>query len=31
MPGKTKDNVKAELDMTEMYDHSELIVKHGVN
>jgi len=31
MPGKTKDDVKARLDMAEMCDHGELNVKYGVN
>jgi len=30
-PGKTKDDVKARLDMAEMCDRSELNVRHGVN
>ena len=31
VPGKTKDDVKARLDMTEMCDQSELNLRHGVN
>jgi len=31
VPGKTKENVKARLDMAEMCDRSELSLRHGVN
>ena len=31
VPGKTKDDVQAMLDMTEMCDRTELNLKHGVN
>jgi len=31
VPGKTKDDVKARLDMAEMCNRSELDLRHGVN
>ena len=31
VPGKTKDDMKARLDMTEKCDRSGFNVKHGVN
>ena len=31
VPGKTKDDVKARLDMAEMCDRSEMNLRHDVN